>query len=216
MKQGLTEIIFILDRSGSMSGLEGDTIGGYNSFLDSQRNTPGEAKVTTILFDDKYEILHNYVDIRDIRPITDKEYFARGNTALLDAVGRTINDVGARLSDTDESERPEKIIFVITTDGQENSSKRFTYPKIHRMITHQREKYNWEFLFLGANIDAAQEAKQLGISQNRSAQYVSSAIGTASLFSTVADSISFFRKTGKVQEGWDKDLGSDSEKKKPN
>ena len=213
MKQGLTEIIFILDRSGSMSGLEGDTIGGYNSFLDSQRNTPGEAKVTTILFDDKYEILHNSVDIRDILPITDKEYFARGNTALLDAVGKTINDVGARLSDTDESERPEKIIFVITTDGQENSSKRFTYPKIHRMITHQREKYKWEFLFFGANIDAFREARQLGIDENRSAQYQSSASDTFYMFYTAADSVSSFRQTGKIQDDWDKNLSGDPDKK---
>ena len=215
MKQGLTEIIFILDRSGSMSGLESDTIGGYNSFLDSQRNIPGVAKVTTILFDDKYEILHNCVDIRDIRPITDREYFARGNTALLDAVGKTINDVGTRLSDTDESERPEKIIVVITTDGQENCSQKFRYPKIQRMITHQREKYNWEFLFLGANIDAVREARQLGIDEDRSAQYFASAIGTASLFDTVASSVSFYRQTGKVQDDWAKDLGSASEKKKP-
>lgn len=213
MKQGLTEIVIILDRSGSMGGLARDTIGGYNAFLDSQRSLPGEARVTTVLFDDKYEILHNGANIRDIKPITRNEYFARGSTALLDAVGKTINDVGARLSGTDESERPDKIIFVITTDGQENSSREFTYAQIHQMITHQQEKYNWEFLFLGANIDAAREAENLGISAKKSAQYAASAIGTAALFSTVANSVACFRQTGVVDEDWNKGIDK-AEKKK--
>ena len=206
MKKNLTEIIFILDRSGSMNGLEKDTIGGYNAFLDTQRQTSGEAQVTTVLFDDKYEILHNGIDIKHVKPIGKKEYFARGSTALLDAVGKTINDVGARLNETAESERPEKIIFVITTDGMENCSREFTYKQINKMITHQQEKYSWEFLFLGANINATKEAANLGIPINRSANYIASAVGTQALFGAVAQSVMCYRESGKIDDDWCKDI----------
>ena len=206
MKKDLTEIIFILDRSGSMNGLEKDTIGGYNVFLDTQRQTSGEAQVTTVLFDDKYEILHNGIDIKYVKPIGKKEYFARGSTALLDAVGKTINDVGARLKETDESERSEKIIFVIITDGMENCSREFTYKQINKMITHQQEKYNWEFLFLGANINATKEAGNLGIPINRSANYIASAVGTQALFGAVAQSVMCYRESGKIDDDWCKDI----------
>ena len=212
MKQELTEIIFILDRSGSMAGLQQDTIGGYNNFLHTQRQVPGEAKVTTILFDDKYEVLHNGLDINKIRPITNREYFARGSTALLDAVGKTINNVGARFSNTDENDRPEKVIVVITTDGMENASREFTYERISQMITHQQEKYNWEFLFLGANIDAAKEAASLGIRDGRSSNYEASAGGTAALFNVLSNSIASYRFAGKIEKDWQKDIDKTSKK----
>ena len=213
MKKDLTEIIFILDRSGSMCGLETDTVGGYNAFLDTQRQVVGEAKVTTVLFDDKYEILHNGIDIKQIKPLSNKEYFARGSTALLDAVGKTINNVGTRLNETDENERPEKIIFVITTDGMENCSREFTYKQINKMITHQREKYNWEFMFLGANIDAAKEAENLGISANRSATYIASSVGTQALFGTVAQSVMCYRENGKIDDDWSQSIDKSGKKK---
>ena len=212
MKKDLTEIIFILDRSGSMSNLEKDTIGGYNAFLESQRLASGDAKVTTVLFDDKYEILHNGVAIREVMPITGKEYFARGYTALLDAVGKTINEVGERLKNTDECERPEKVIVVITTDGQENASKSFSYDQIRQIITHQQEKYGWEFLFLGANIDAVAEAQNLGIQANRSMKYAATVIGTQLLYSSVANAISTYRSAGTIDVDWGKDIGSSCKK----
>ena len=162
MNRDLTEIIFLLDRSGSMAGLETDTIGGFNAFIEKQRQLEGETIVTAVLFDDRYEILWNGIDANKAI-LTDKEYYVRGSTALLDAVGKTILDVGYRLSKTSEETRPGKVIFVITTDGMENSSKEFTYEKVKELIKHQQEKYNWEFIFLGANIDAAKEAGNIGI-----------------------------------------------------
>ena len=214
MKTNLIEIIFILDRSGSMSGLESDTIGGYNSFLETQRKVDGEAHVTTVLFDNKYEILHNGVDIRDVKPITQKEYYARGSTALLDAIGKTIMDVGQRFSNTDESERPAKVIFVITTDGQENSSIEFSYKKINEMITEQQERYSWEFIFLGANIDATQEAKNLGIKPSRASNYVADSHGTGVMYNTVANNVALFRNTGEIKENWSEDINKSNSKKK--
>lgn len=162
MNRDLTEIIFLLDRSGSMAGLETDTIGGFNAFIEKQRQLEGETIVTAVLFDDRYEILWNGIDANKAI-LTDKEYYVRGSTALLDAVGKTILDVGYRLSKTSEETRPGKVIFVITTDGLENSSREFSYEKVKELIKHQQEKYNWEFIFLGANIDAAKEAGNIGI-----------------------------------------------------
>ena len=161
MNQNLTEIVFILDRSGSMNGLENDTIGGFNGFVKKQAKL-GPTNLTTVLFDDKYEILHNGVDAKNVL-LTGETYFTRGSTALLDAVGKTINEVGIRLSETPEPARPGKVIFVITTDGMENASQKFSYDEVKQMITHQTEKYGWEFIFMGANIDVAEEGDKLGI-----------------------------------------------------
>ena len=171
MKENLTEIVFILDRSGSMSSLTTDTIGGFNSFIDTQKQEDGEAILTTILFDDQYEILHNGVDIKTVKPLTSKEYSARGMTALLDAIGKTINTVGERLNKTNEDDKPSKVIFVITTDGQENSSKEFTQSKVKEMIEHQTNNYSWQFMFLGANIDAVSTAQSFGISGQFASNY---------------------------------------------
>ena len=216
MKSNLTEIVFILDRSGSMSGIESDTIGGYNSFLETQRKVEGEAHVMTVLFDNRYEILHNGLDIKNVKPITNKEYYARSSTALLDAIGKTIMDVGQRLSDTVESERPSKVVFVITTDGYENSSIEFSYEKIKGMIVEQQEKYSWEFIFLGANIDAAKEAKNLGIRASRAANYAANAHGTGDMYNVMASSVASYRKTGEIKENWSDRINKDNSKKKNN
>ncbi len=193
MNTNLTEIVFLLDRSGSMAGLEDDTIGGFNSFVKSQLSLPGDLILTTVLFDDKYEILWNGVDPIG-KSLTHKEYFVRGSTALLDALGKTILDVGNRLSSRPNEQRPGKVIFVITTDGQENSSKEFTYPKIKELIEHQQSKYRWDFIFLGANIDAVKEAKSIGINANEAFSYKATKDGMASMFCVAESRVSKKRK----------------------
>lgn len=194
MKKNLTELVFILDRSGSMCYLVDDTIGGFNSMIEEQKKEDGEAYVTTVLFDGQYELLHDHVNITDVEPITRKEYYARGNTALLDAVGTTINSIGTRLYETPEDERPEKVIFVITTDGHENASMEFSKSQIKEMIEHQQDVYSWVFMFLGANMDAVGEAGSLGIKSAYSKTYTASDLGTASVYAATADSLSYLRK----------------------
>jgi uncharacterized protein YegL len=191
MNENVTEIVFILDRSGSMSGLENDTIGGFNGFVRKQVKA-GQTNLTTILFDDKYEILHNGVDAKNIS-LSATEYYTRGSTALLDAIGKTINEVGRRLSETPEDKRPGKVIFVITTDGLENASREFSYDEVKKMITHQTEKYQWEFIFMGANIDVAKEGGKLGISIDRSFSFAASKVGVAKMFTSVAGICSSMR-----------------------
>lgn len=192
MDKQLTEIIFLLDRSGSMQGLETDTIGGFNSFVEKQAQQ-GRTLLTTVLFDDRYEILHNGCDAAKAR-LDAEQYYTRGSTALLDAVGKTILDVGLRLAKTPEPERPGKILFVITTDGQENASTEFSYSKIQEMITHQRDKYGWEFIFMGANIDVEQESGRLGIDARCAVPYAATKAGTEAMFSKVAEMASELRK----------------------
>jgi len=202
MRDNLTEIVFILDRSGSMDVLVDDTIGGYNSFIETQRNQDGEALITTILFDDRYEILHNGVNIKEIQALTRKEYFARGMTAMLDSIGKAINTVGERLSNTNEEDRPSKVIFVITTDGMENSSVEFKKDQIKSMIEHQIGKYNWQFIFLGANIDAVSEAESLGINAMHAANYTASGLGTRSVYSSISKTVTNCRANGVIDSNW--------------
>jgi uncharacterized protein YegL len=189
MNKNLTEIIFLLDRSGSMGGLESDTIGGFNGFIDRQCKQKGETRLTAVLFDDQTEILWNGIDANHAR-LTDEEYYVRGCTALLDAVGKTISEAGRRLSQTEEGEKPGKVIFVITTDGMENASQEYTYEKVKRMIEHQKEKYSWEFIFMGANIDAAEEAESLGISKEDSFSFEASNHGVVKMYDMVCDAVS--------------------------
>lgn len=202
MNNNLTEIVFILDRSGSMGPIAADTIDGYNTFIEKQKLEPGEAKLTTVLFDSIYEVIHDGVDIQKVEHLTSTQYWARGMTALMDAVGRTINSVGERLAATPEEERPGKVIFVITTDGLENASREFTRTQIKQMIEHQTNKYNWQFMFLGANIDAAAEAVSMGIDAQYAANYRASDIGTKSVYATMDCAVSTLRATGCVTADW--------------
>jgi len=206
MKENLTEMVFILDRSGSMSNLTKDTIGGFNTMIENQKKEDGEAVLTTVLFDDMYELLHDGVNIQDVKELTNKEYYARGMTALLDAIGKTINSVGERLSKTKEEDRPSKIIFVITTDGQENSSKEFTQKQIKEMIEHQTNTYNWQFMFLGANIDTVSTAQSFGISGQFASNYTANSRGTDALYTTLSKSVSSYRSVGVVDSDWKKGL----------
>ncbi len=206
MKENLTELVFLLDRSGSMAGLEKDTIGGYNSLLEKQKKE-GEAIVTTILFDDKYEVLHNGVDINKIEHLNSKDYFVRGSTALLDAIGKTINEVGAKINKLDESEHPSSVIMVITTDGYENASREYNLEKIQKMIKHQKEKYSWKFLFVGANIDAISTAESFGIDKQFASNYTATSRGTEKCFNSLSTACSMLRsKTCAFSEEWKKNL----------
>lgn len=211
MRQDLTEMVFILDRSGSMAGLEKDTIGGFNSMIEKQKKEVGEAVITTVLFDDEYELLHNGVNIKEIPALTDKEYSARGMTALLDAVGKTINTVGDRLNKTAEYLRPGKVIFVITTDGHENASSEFSASRIKEMVDHQKQKYNWEFIFLGANIDAYGAGGNIGIGGQSVGNYQNTSKGISAMFCSVDTALSSYRTLGKVDENWNANLKSDAE-----
>lgn len=202
MKANLTELVFILDKSGSMAGLESDTIGGYNAMLKKQQQQPGEAIVTTVLFDDKYELLHDRINIKGIRPITDQDYYVEGCTALLDAVGKTIKKIANAQRHTEEAERAEKVMFVITTDGLENASKEYSYQKIKAMVEDQKQKYGWEFIFLGANIDAIETAGRFGISADRAANYHPDSAGTSLNFTAVSDAVSEIRASKNLSPAW--------------
>ena len=179
MKKGLTEIVFILDRSGSMSGLEQDTIGGYNSLIRKQKSEEGEAIISTVLFDDQTEVLHDRVSIDSIQPMTEEQYYVRGCTALLDAVGGAIHHIGNVHKYARKEDVPEKTLFIITTDGMENASRRYSYENVKHMIERQKAKFGWEFLFLGANIDAIEVAGRFGIQPERAVNYNSDSEGTA-------------------------------------
>ena len=207
MKKSLTEIVFILDRSGSMSGLESDTIGGYNSMLWQQDRQEGDAIVSTVLFDDKQEVLHDRVYLDRIRPITEKEYYVRGCTALLDAIGGAIHHIGNVHKYAREEDRPEKTLFVIITDGMENSSHKYTYDRVKQMVERQKKRYGWEFLFLGANIDAIEVAGRFGIDKNRAANYECDSMGTTLNYKVVGETIAKVRscKTSSAKEAIEDD-----------
>ena len=198
MKKGLTELVFILDRSGSMAGLESDTIGGFNSMLEKQRALDGECRITTVLFDNNYTLLHDRIDIRAVSPMTEKEYFVGGSTALLDAIGRTIHKLAAVQKNTAGDYRAENVMFVIITDGAENSSREYSSDKVKTMIEHEKQKYGWEFIFLGANIDAVETAGRFGISADRAVDYVPDAAGTRLYFQAMSETVAGFRATGAV------------------
>jgi uncharacterized protein YegL len=202
MKDNLTELVFILDRSGSMSRLTGDTIGGFNSTINEQKKKEGEAVVSVVLFDDVYSVLHNGVDIKSVPELTNKEYFARGSTALLDAIGKTINTVGARLKNTPEDERPAKVLLIITTDGEENASREFSDEQIKAMIEHQKTKYNWDVLFIGGDIHSVNYAQRnLGVAD--SVFTVQSVDGEHSRYMGMNAAITNYRITGDVNDGED-------------
>lgn len=199
MRKDLTEVVFILDRSGSMSGMESDTIGGFNSLLEKQKKVDGEAIVTTVLFDDRYELLHDRANIKGINIISEKEYFVRGSTALLDAIGRTISKIENALKHTADEEKPEKILIVIITDGYENASREFSYPMIKELIESKKSK-NWEFVFLGANIDVAEESIKIGIARDRAIRYKADSKGVRTNYSVMDDVICKFRTSGSIDD----------------
>jgi uncharacterized protein YegL len=209
MKKGLTEIVFILDRSGSMSGLEKDTIGGFNTTIEKQKQEEGEAIVSTVLFDNDTEVLHDRVSLEKVAPLTDKEYYARGCTALLDAVGGAIHHIGNVHKYAREEDRPEKTIFVITTDGFENASRRYTSDRVKQMVERQKQKYGWEFIFLGANIDAVETARDFGIDESRAANYVNDGAGIGVMYEAQCCLMSDIRHNRKNERGWKKNVDAD-------
>ena len=213
MKKNLTEIVFILDRSGSMAGLEDDTIGGFNSMIQKQHSEEGEAYVSTVLFDNYTEVIHDRVDITKIQPMTRKDYYVRGCTALLDAVGKSIRHIGNVHKYAREEDRPEKTIFVITTDGMENASQEYSYERVRKMIEHQQEKYGWEFLFLGANIDAAKEAARFGITEDRAANYHADSVGTAVIYEAVCEAVCNVRASRPMSREWKRNVDADYQKR---
>ena len=213
MKKNLTEIVFILDRSGSMAGLEKDTIGGFNAMIEKQRQEPGEAIVSTVLFDNESVVIHDRVPLDKVPALTEKEYYVRGCTALLDAVGGAIHHIGNVHKYAREEDRPEKTLFVITTDGMENASRRYTYEKLKAMIERQKEKYGWEFLFLGANIDAAREAARFGINADRAANYNADSVGTSVIYEAVSETVCNFRSSRPLTADWKASIDRDYKKR---
>ena len=209
MKKDLTELVFILDRSGSMSGLEDDTIGGFNSMLEKQKKEAGDAIITTVLFDYKYELLHDRINIKGISSITDKEYYVRGSTALLDAIGMTINKIVNVQRQTSKENQAKNVIFVIITDGMENSSREYSYDQIKTMIEHEKNNYNWEFIFLGANIDAIETAERFGINKDRAANFHADSEGTQLNYKVVSETLSNFRASRPISEDWKESIDKD-------
>lgn len=193
MRKGFTEIVFILDRSGSMSGLEKDTIGGFNSLIEKQKKEQGQCVVSTVLFDYESQVIHDRVDINKIQPLTDREYFARGSTALLDAVGGAIHHIGNVHKYARREDRPEKTLFVITTDGMENASRHYTYEKVKQMVERQKNRYGWEFIFLGANIDALETACSFGIDKDMAVDFRNDSRGTQLNYQVLSDTIKAVR-----------------------
>ena len=209
MKQNLTEIVFILDRSGSMAGLEKDTIGGFNAMMEKQKKEPGEALISTVLFDNNTQVIHDRVPLERMEPLTEKEYFVRGSTALLDAVGGAIHHIGNVHKYAREEDRPEHTLFVITTDGMENASRHYSSDRVKQMIERQKSRYGWEFLFLGANIDAVETAGHFGIDADRAVNYHSDSEGTALNYEVLSETICAVRCSQPLGSDWKKRIDED-------
>ena len=210
----MTELVFILDRSGSMSGLEADTIGGFNSMIEKQKREEGKAVVSTVLFDSECQVIHDRLPLDKVPPMTEKEYYVRGNTALLDAIGGAIHHIGNVHKYARKEDVPEKTMFIITTDGHENASHRYDYDRVRHMIERQKEKYGWEFLFLGANIDAAKEAKRFGISADCAVNYHADSKGTALNYEVISDAVRNIRKGACLDSSWRERIDRDYEERK--
>ena len=213
----MTELVFILDRSGSMAGLEADTIGGFNSMIAKQRLTPSETVVSTVLFDHEAQVIHDRVPLEQVKDMTREDYYVRGCTALLDAVGGAIHHIGNVHKYARKEDVPEKTLFIITTDGMENASKRYDYRKVKEMIERQKDKYGWEFLFLGANIDAAREAARFGIGSDKAVTYCSDSVGTRLNYDVIADAVADYRTAPSccktVSAGWKRRIDEDMRKR---
>ena len=213
MKKGLTELVFILDRSGSMNGLEKDTIGGFNSLIEKQKKEEGEALVSTVLFDDESMVLYDRVPIQEVPRMTENEYFVGGCTALLDAIGGAIHHIGNVHKYIREEDCPEKTLFVITTDGMENASSRYDFSKVKQMVEQEQEKDHWQFLFLGANIDAIETAGRFGIRKEHAVNYENDEIGTKTNYRALNEAVSCFRACdaacADIPDDWKRDIERD-------
>ncbi len=216
MNQNLTELVFILDKSGSMSGLESDTIGGFNSMLQKQQAVEGDCLITTVLFDNDYELLHDRTDIRAIKPITEKEYFIGGSTALLDAMGKTINKIAKAQRHTAEDYRPGKVLFVIITDGEENSSREYTAKNVKALVEQKKTEDSWEFIFMGANIDAVETAQSFGIAKDRAVDYLADSDGTELNYAVVNKVVHSLRSFGSIAPDAFNEINEDVKKRKNN
>ncbi len=214
MGNNITELVFILDRSGSMAGLESDTIGGFNARIEKQKKEDGEAYVSTVLFDNVSEVLHDRVKLSKIRKMTDRDYTVRGCTALIDAIGGAIHHIGNIHKYARPEDVPEHTMFIITTDGMENASHRYSSDQVKQMIQRQKEKYGWEFLFIGANIDAVQTAAKFGIDRNRAVNYHADHTGTQVLYETLSAPISAMRQNRQVSDDWGKGIEEDFKNRK--
>ena len=210
----MTELVFILDRSGSMRGLERDTIGGFNSMIEKQKRQPGDVRISTVLFDHEAEVLHDRVPLERIPMMTEEDYFVRGSTALLDAVGSAIHHIGTIHKYARKEDVPEKTMFVITTDGMENASRRYSYEQVRKMINRQQTRYGWEFLFLGANIDAAAEAERFGIAEERAVTYHADAQGTALNYEAIGDAVCLARMGRPLCADWKSRIDQDFKNRK--
>ncbi len=209
MKNNITELVFILDRSGSMQGLERDTIGGFNALIEKQKEVAGECYVSTVLFDNRVEVLHDRVKLSDIRPMTDRDYTVRGATALLDALGGAIHHIGNIHKYARAEDVPEHTLFVITTDGMENASHRYTAQQVREMVEREKTQYGWEFLFLGANIDAVETAGRFGIGTDRAVNYHADSVGTAVAYDAVADAARAVRCAAPLSADWSRRIDED-------
>lgn len=209
MKKNLTELVFILDRSGSMSGLERDTIGGFNAMIEKQKKQDGECIVSTVLFNNDSQVIHDRVPLDKIEPMTERDYYVSGGTALIDAIGGAIHHIGNVHKYARKEDVPENTVFIITTDGYENASYRYSSDKVKRMIEHEKEKYGWEFLFIGANIDAVETAKHYGINQDRAVNYHADAQGTDIVYATVSQAVCNVRMNKCMAENWSEDIDND-------
>ena len=211
MKNNITELVFILDRSGSMSGLEADTIGGFNSMIGKQKKEEGECYVSTVLFDNVSEVIHDRVRLSEIRPMTEKDYYVRSCTALLDAIGDAVKHIGNIHKYARPEDVPEHTMFIITTDGMENASRKYGYDEIKKLIERQKKKYGWEFLFIGANIDAVEVAGRVGISAERTANYAADSKGTGVVFDSICAPIRAIRKNADIDREWAEAIEMDME-----
>ena len=213
MNRNLTEIVFILDRSGSMAGLESDTIGGINAMVEKQKNQEGEAVLSAVLFSNYSTVIYDRTDIRKVEPLTESQYFVGGCTALLDAIGGAMHHIGNVHKYAREEDRPGKTVFVITTDGLENASRYYSYSEVQRMVKHEQEKYGWEFLFLGANMDAISAARSFGIREDRAVRYACDGAGTSLNFEVAGRTIAKVRSGEQIEEDWCADIAEDYERR---
>ena len=209
MKKNCTELVFILDRSGSMAGLESDTIGGFNAMIEKQKKNEGDCWVSTVLFSDRSQVVHDRLPLEKVPPMTDKEYFVGGCTALLDAIGDAVKHIASIHKYARAEDVPEHTLFVITTDGMENASHRYTKAEVRAMVERQKERYGWEFLFLGANMDAISAARSFGIREDRAVRYKCDSVGTSKNFSAVSDALCSFRAQTCIAPDWSKEIEED-------